>query len=967
MEFTQPQIAALVLGYLKSEKLYSVIDEFLKNCPYFTENNQNIKMGKYFVTRVSGMRLVDFLEEYAMIYSIVQGRLEETNYYETHSRTSLVDQIMFLLDKETGTVATSTPVISSSVGSEVDTTPAHTLPGNNSEENEPAITKTPKKKSTRNKSKDKEEIMDVSEVLTQTLLENHELHEKIAETINIVRNTPETGRNTTEEHVSAGAAKELDAIIKTVVQRTEEDPVYNKLIDEIIGTPPFDNQSKKSTSAHHADKSGDPMDAHTNDAVRSIIEAAQNTDPPPPEPPKPQNGGEVYLFDGTLDSYLKSSGAAPPMAPNPLYFNTGGGLLIMPPEAAPKQYYIVNNQPMINVNVPTVKNITENDIMAMPTIIVNDESCTNFTNQTIVADNPKKCTKLIKPKATTKITEAPPTFTSPSSKAASHVRNLDFSTPGSKINGKKGAKKKAWDSDLRNLVLGCVNRTPTPKKKRTVATKKNPKPKSQPSKVEKEEKPEEKEEKTEEKEEKTKEKEEKTEEKKESTTMQTPVKDTIPKTPGPVSNTNCCTPFSQVLEEQLQGVDLISMPTPKIPITPGFALTPGDLGPYNQRSTDYSTSSSYYQPSDTEQNKSLDQLIEECKRLENNKSPPPEKHTNLKILSDVVIEQAKVVTEPEKPQTTLKKFNQSVIGKKNLNLLKRHPTSSSSSDSDSDSDSPEHTVIEKTDVKETETSSINNIINEVPVKDTLDEEARKKDILTQLEIVRKRTIDKIKNPPKAARKPRTSRKTAKTPKVGRRKSVKKEAVEDAEAQKLIHGLAERGIHLVQNKSPQKVNQEECLDSPKSDSSGPNFDKKIYQDLESVVHSDKIKRKALNKYNFEILKKSMSAQVFDELDKEVTMIIKWTPFESIFELKPRAKASTPKKRLDDEDDELMDYVFLADVRDSSPEKGTKGGRKRKLKNSESEKQTEKKAKAFENNLKLLKKIDVDSFLDKVHGE
>ncbi|EEZ97475.1 transcription initiation factor TFIID subunit 3 [Tribolium castaneum] len=930
MEFSKAQIAALVLGYLKSEKLYSVIEEFLKNCSYFNENTQNIKMGKYFVTRVLGMRLVDFLEEYAMIYSIVQGRLEETNYYETHTRTSLVDQIMYLLDKETATVATSTPVISSSVGSEVDTTPAHTLPGNNSEENEPAITKTPKKKSTRSKSREKEEILDVSEVLTQTLLENHELHEKIAETINIVRNTPETGRAATEEHVSAGASKELDALIKTVVQRTEEDPVYNKLIDEIIGTAPYDNQSKKSTgSTHNNDdsskpKSGDPMDAHNNDAVRSIIEVAQNTDPPPPEAPKPQNGGEVYVFDGTLDTYLKTTGATPAVAPNQLYFNTGG-LLIMPPEAPPKQYYIVNNQPVINMGVPTVKNITENDIMAMPTIIVNDESCTNLTNQTVAPKPPKR----IVPKP-----EEPPPATSPASKPASHVRNLDFSTPGMRNNSSK-----TWDADLRSLVSGCANKTPTPKRKRVIVTKKKAKAKK----------------KTEEEEPKA---------------MQTPVKDTAPKTPGPAPNTNDCTPFSALLEEQLQGVDLISMPTPKIPITPGFALTPGDLAPYNQRSTDYSTSSSYYQPSDTEQNKSLDQLIEECKRLENNKSPqPPDKFTNLKILSDVVIEQAKVVTEPEKSQTTLKKFNQSVIGKKNLNLLNRHPTTSSSSDSDSDSDSesPEHTVIKKTDVKQTDdTSSINNILNEVQVKSTFDEEKRKKDILAQLEVVRKRTIDKIK---KTTRKApvRNNRKNAKTPKVPRKKPAKKqpveEKVEDEEAQKLIHGLAERGIHLVQNKTPQKV-KEQTLES---DVSCPTFDRKIYQDVESVVHSDKTRKKALNKYNFEILKKTMSVQVFDELDREVTMMIKWTGFESIFELNPRAKSTTPKKKLDDEEDELMDYVFLADARDSSPEKVTKGGRKRKHKSSESEKQTEKKAKAYENNIKLLKKIDVDDFLDKVHGE
>jgi hypothetical protein len=251
----------LILGYLKGENLYTVSEAFTESCPHFAENMQNIKMGKYFVTRVLGMRLVDFLEEYAVIYSIgefysilnicgivlveyivltspivfvtVQGRLEETNFYETHARSTLVEQILYLLDKDIATAASSTPVRSQN--SEVDATPAHALPGNDScEENESSSPRTPKRNVSRNKSRDRE-LLDVSEVLTQTLLESHELHEKIAETINIVRNTPEMAKPVSDEHISAGASKELDAIIKTVVQRTEEDPVYNNLIDEIIG------------------------------------------------------------------------------------------------------------------------------------------------------------------------------------------------------------------------------------------------------------------------------------------------------------------------------------------------------------------------------------------------------------------------------------------------------------------------------------------------------------------------------------------------------------------------------------------------------------------------------------------------------------------------------------------------------------------------------------------------------------
>jgi hypothetical protein len=128
----------LILGYLRGENLYTVSEAFTESCPHFAENMQNIKMGKYFVTRVLGMRLVDFLEEYAVIYSIgefhsilniygillveyivltspivfitVQGRLEETNFYETHARSTLVEQILYLLDKDIATAASSTPV-----------------------------------------------------------------------------------------------------------------------------------------------------------------------------------------------------------------------------------------------------------------------------------------------------------------------------------------------------------------------------------------------------------------------------------------------------------------------------------------------------------------------------------------------------------------------------------------------------------------------------------------------------------------------------------------------------------------------------------------------------------------------------------------------------------------------------------------------------------------------------------------
>lgn len=67
------------------------------------------------------------------------------------------------------------------------------------------------------------------------MLEKHELHEKIAENINLVRNSNDEPFNITEENVDRNASKAVDAAIKTIVQKTEDDPLFERLINEIIG------------------------------------------------------------------------------------------------------------------------------------------------------------------------------------------------------------------------------------------------------------------------------------------------------------------------------------------------------------------------------------------------------------------------------------------------------------------------------------------------------------------------------------------------------------------------------------------------------------------------------------------------------------------------------------------------------------------------------------------------------------
>ncbi|XP_063907156.1 proteoglycan 4-like [Zophobas morio] len=941
MKFSKAQIAALVLGYLRREKLSDAVDAFLNSCSYLHESDEKIKMGKYFVTRVGGLTLVDYLEEYSEIYAIVQARIEETDCYERYDRPTLVQQLLFLLDQEQPNLATSTPVMSAPC--ELEATPAHELPGNSSIDSDGSLPKTPKKRNPKNKCKEKEDVVEL-EVLTQSLLEKHELHEKIAETINTVMNTPEVAKPVTDEHISAGASKELDAVIKTVIQRTEEDPLYNKLIDEIIGQnfcPTNCENQKKSVPCSTPTTSltvddppaptppSDPMDDHNNDAIRSIIEAAQNTDPPP-APPQPESAapsktesqpnGEVYVFDGNLDTYLKTSGVTNTINSNPVFFNPGG-LIVVPPPDPTKQFYIVNNQPLIKMNVPTV--VTEKELMSMPTVIVSDEnpSCAKRT---------KSKTKGEDGAAKSKVTEGllvpSPRDNVVVTRQASHVRNLDFSTPSSRNEGAKPKKKQSWDEDLRMLVGGCKDKSPLKKKRPTTAKKKPKKPDDKPPLDEKVDDP-------------------------ENLSLLTPVKDAVPKTPGApdaaadTSNLHC-TPFTAVLEEQLQGVDINSLPTPNIPITPGFTLTPGEvLGP-NQRLTDYSTSSSYYQPSDSEQ-KTMTDLIEESKQLDTLSPTKP----NISILSNVVIEKSK----------------NNGIGKKNLSLIKR-TLSSSSSESESDLETTAESTNKTVICKKNHTTAIKDIISNVEVKSTLDEETRKKNLLSQLEEKRQRTIQKIKNPEepkKAARGRKKTEKTPKTPKATKRKAKKKvvstEENTDEEAQKLVTNLAERGIHLVHNKTPKKTEVKES--ETQENESEETFDTRTYEDEEIVEHNSKWKKRSFKSYDFTLSTKSMSANVFiEELNTEMTRTMKWGDIECVFD---STRVPSPVKDTSAEMDELMDYCIVGSVREESPDMSeAKGGKKRKSKFDDDDRNKDKRNKTFEN---LLKNIDVDDFLNKVHGE
>lgn len=101
------------------------------------------------------------------------------------------------------------------------------------------------------------------------------------------------------------------------------------------------------------------------------------------------NTGDVILYNGTLDTYVKNSTPQVLSSINPIFLNNN--LLMVQPGLiqqtslststvsgirADKSYYVLNNSPSINVSAPQIKlnNVTEQDILNMPTVIVCDNN-----------------------------------------------------------------------------------------------------------------------------------------------------------------------------------------------------------------------------------------------------------------------------------------------------------------------------------------------------------------------------------------------------------------------------------------------------------------------------------------------------------------------------------------------------------------------------------------------------------------
>lgn len=169
------------------------------------------------------------------------------------------------------------------------------------------------------------------------------------------------------------------------------------------------------------------------------------------------------------------------------------------------------------------------------------------------------------------------------------------------------------------------------------------------------------------------------------------------------------TPFSKLLNENIGSVDLTSIATPNFPVTPNFCLnlTPGSqLGeePYN-RPTDYSTSSSYYQPSDSDQNQVDMALIEESKNMDKQKRsekpdtlPEPEvdrkKFTADYVLNEISLETPIKPNHPSDTEVIETLFNSSSsTNNSSDSSFSCSSCSSSSDDSSSKSENTNETVI----------------------------------------------------------------------------------------------------------------------------------------------------------------------------------------------------------------------------------------------------------------------------------
>lgn len=133
------------------------------------------------------------------------------------------------------------------------------------------------------------------------------------------------------------------------------------------------------------EKTDKRVEEQNAEAIQCIIESSKTQTETQNQQQVTYNGkNDVIVFDGTLDKYILSNACSIP-APiqqqqTPFVLNTNGGLLMVPSTMPPtiaqapgNQYYILNKPPLLNCFVPQQTVLTETDILAMPTVILNDD------------------------------------------------------------------------------------------------------------------------------------------------------------------------------------------------------------------------------------------------------------------------------------------------------------------------------------------------------------------------------------------------------------------------------------------------------------------------------------------------------------------------------------------------------------------------------------------------------------------
>nr|XP_022910543.1 uncharacterized protein LOC111421607 [Onthophagus taurus] len=453
MDISDEDMAKLVLGYLRSEKCKGAAKMFVQSSRHLQDAQNSIRRAKHFITHKHGYCLREILREYAKLYTIIIEYLEDLSYMSDITTRDMPSKLIYLLERaqsrESYTPSlsprsrSSTPVkqlqntkpfssqnlsrIDEKSPSEFDvnTTPLHDLPGHFSSNNNTSEEK-------RHKSTEESDLTDnndsegsIAKVLLETVLENREFQEKLVENINSVIQKP------SEENVVENnpVNNELDSAIKAIVDKTEHDPVFERLLSDLIGpekkleTDLDENKQKEKVS----EEISQPEVPEVNLELNPTINPTDEVKSTPPKrsmltlegtkvdlPPKQNltvntNTGEVILYDGTLENYMKeqpmnsqsTTTSVNSTCSSNLVLNAG--LLMVQPQTVvqqPQSYFLWNSSQVVNMGVPQYKvnAISDHDILSMPTVIVCDENQQELGINKGVEEIKAKTLKKIAPK-----------------------------------------------------------------------------------------------------------------------------------------------------------------------------------------------------------------------------------------------------------------------------------------------------------------------------------------------------------------------------------------------------------------------------------------------------------------------------------------------------------------------------------------------------------------------------------------